>query len=146
MIHSFIVFSLLLLLCCVACESNNDTMTISTAAFQPREAFRIRTVSEPTTHEFRAKFLDFEKGDVDHYLFEDEHGNIIDFADFANDDEFELKEALPPHAHDAFNKGWDGNRLFQGKWFLLKYSHKKQPAYDGGPNKTVKVILKASLL
>lgn len=148
MIHfsfSPILLLTMLLLCSTACESNNDT-TISAASLQPRETLRIPIDSEPVTYEIRAKFLDFEKGDVDHYLFEDEYGNIIDFTDFASNDEFELKEALPSNAHNAFNKGWRGNKFFQGKWFLLQCRHKKQPAYDGGPTMSIKVILNASLL
>ena len=121
-----------LLLGCMACESAN--MKIPAASIQPREAIQLRSSNQ--TYEIQAKFLDFEMGDVEHYLFEDDQGNIIDFSAFENDSEFELKEALPPQAHNDFNKGWDSNPLFQDKWFLLKVSNRAN----------TKVILNASLL
>lgn len=121
---------------------------MSAASIQPREALSVRAsnASVAATYEVRAKFLDFEMGDVEHYLFEDEQGNIIDFTGFENDVIYELKEALPPNAHNDFNKGWSSNSLFQGKWFLLQCTQEQQPAYEGGPNTSSAVILKASLL
>ena len=134
-----------LVLCCIACDADPDLL--STALEQPETALATRNVvNQSETYQVKAKFLDFDRGDLDHYLFEDEQGKIWDFAHIANQETFELKQALPKHLHNDFNKGWDGNDLFQEKWFLLHCQQDQQPLYDGGPVGEVAVVTEATLL
>lgn len=104
-------------------------------------------VSSPAQESFKvkAKFVDFEVGDVDHYLFEDEQGEIWDFTNCADED-FIFKQSLAIEQHDALNQGWASNKVLQGRWFLLECGTRQQPLYPNGPNDIAQVIEDATLL
>ena len=133
---------LLLLHLSTACNhrTNSDLTPISTQAQlintndTPKESFRIK-----------AKFIDFEMGDIEHYLFEDEQGEIWDFTT-CSDEEFNFEKNLSKEQHTSFNKGWASNELLQGRWFLLECGTYEQALYPEGPKDMAQIIEGATLL
>lgn len=107
---------------------------VNTPSPSPEEPFKVK-----------AKFLDFEMGDVGHYLFEDERGEIWDFTT-CSDDDFIFEQSLGSDERTDFNKGWSSNKLLQGRWFLLECGTRHLPLYEGGPNDIAQVIEDATLL
>lgn len=100
----------------------------------PKESFRIK-----------AKFIDFEMGDIGHYLFEDERGEIWDFTT-CTDGEFTFEQTLSKEQYTSFNKGWASNKLLQGRWFLLECGTHEQALYPEGPKEQAQIIEGATLL
>jgi hypothetical protein len=105
----------------------------------------IRTAPAQKSFKVKAKFVDFEMGDVAHYLFEDEQGEIWDFTACADED-FMFGNPLPSEQRDDFNQGWTSNKVLQGRWFLLECGVEPQQLYPDGPKDLAQVIEEATLL
>lgn len=142
---SILLYCCTLLCCCLvsACHStdNNEFIPPSSQA-----RFVGNTPSSANeSFKVKAKFVDFEVGDVEHYLFEDEQGEIWDFTN-CSDEDFVFKQSLAIEQHDDFNQGWTSNKLLQGRWFLLECGTRQQPLYPDGPSDIAQVIEEATLL
>lgn len=142
-IYQFVLYFILLLICS-ACEST--MIHNSASAASPRDAMLVAHVSHTPNYQIKAKFIAFESGDVDHFLFEDAQGKIWDFPHIANQEDFAFKQPLPKERHNAFNQGWASNELFQDKWFLLDCASQHKALYKGGPQHEVTVVTEATLL
>ncbi|MGH1336386.1 MAG: hypothetical protein ACRBFS_09685 [Aureispira sp.] len=126
----------------IACNqrTNNELTPPSTQArlvsptTVPKESFKVK-----------AKFIDFEMGDITHYLFEDEQGEIWDFTT-CSDEEFIFEQTLSKEQYTSFNKGWTSNSILQGRWFLLDCGTRLQPLYPDGPEDIAQIINDATLL
>lgn len=95
--------------------------------------------------EIKAKFIDFEMGDVAHYLFEDEHGEIWDFP-HCFEQELTFEQSLPADKQTDFNQGWTSNKMLQGHWFLLECEVDEQPLYSKGSDEFTHVIKNATFI
>ncbi len=133
----------LMLWCLLACNSSHNELTINTTS--PARLVSKSTPPSQETFKIKAKFIDFEMGDVAHYLFEDEQGEIWDFTD-CTDQDLVFENSLPEAEHDDFNKGWGSNALLQGRWFLLECGTSQQALYPNGPEDITQVINDAILL
>ncbi len=100
--------------------------------------------SEKTT--IKAKFVEFQLGDSEHYVFEDESGKTLDFAGNSSD-EYEFAIELSDSEVTDENQGFGSNKELQGKWFNVTYVKKEQSQTIGeaGPMVAVEVIEKIEL-
>jgi hypothetical protein len=96
---------------------------------------------EPT---LRAKFVEFQFGDAEHYSFEKESGEKVVF-DGCNIDNFDFSTELDESEMNETNQGFGSNSELQGKWFILTYITREQPMYIDGPMGTARIINKAVL-
>ena len=105
---------------------------------------KIDAVSAQKEFSIRAKFIKFSLGDAEHYTFEKESGEIIDFAgcEIKN---FSFGMELDASASNSDNQGWGSNSKLQGKWFKLTYFNREQHMYIDGPMATASIINKAVL-
>lgn len=94
---------------------------------------------KPMTSKINAKFLLFEMGDAAHFVFEDEVGNPIEFAENKSE-AFEFAKGLPEKEADETNQGWTSNPDLVGHWFEIEYSEDVRPLYIDGPEGTVNII------
>lgn len=101
-------------------------------------------VKNPDKMTVKVKFVEFQLGDLEHYIFEDESGKRWDFA--GNDSEdFLLSEELLDSETTDENQGYGSNKELQGKWFDVTYVKREQPQYIDGPMATVEVISEIKL-
>jgi len=107
----------------------------------------VRKVKDDITQEeftIKAKFKKFRLGDAEHYIFENESGETLDFGG-STIDNFEFGIELEDSKVNSDNQGWSSNKKLQGKWFTLTYIEREQQLYIDGPLGIVKVITKAIL-
>jgi len=94
---------------------------------------------KPTTSKIKAKFLSFEMGDAAYFIFEDEAGNPIEFAENKSE-AFQFAMGLPEKEANETNQGWTSNPDLVGNWFEIDYSEEIRPLYIDGPEGTVNII------
>jgi hypothetical protein len=92
----------------------------------------------------RGKYLEFWLGDAEHYSFETEAGEKIEFGG-CEIDNFEFYRELSESEANSDNQGWGANSKLVGKWFKLTYYEREQPLYQDGPMGMVQIINKAVL-
>jgi len=108
-------------------------------------AAAVETSSNKSENTIEAKFIEFDLGDREHYIFEDKAGNRLDFAGCESND-FEFSKELDEKMANETNQGWGSNAKLQGKMFLLTIENKMQPEYQDGPMAEMKIIVAAKQL
>jgi hypothetical protein len=91
----------------------------------------------------RAKYTDFQFGDISHFIFTDEAGKTWDFTEI-DDMDLELASELPKSQSNDTNQGWGPNKSMLGKWFNVTYRTKTDQQYPDGPVGEVFVIVTAT--
>lgn len=130
-----------------SCDYSNSVELVPAPSITPASAARLIPSASysNSSFEIKAKFVDFEMGDVAHYLFEDEQGEIWDFTSCL-EQELEFEQLLPEEKQNDFNQGWTSNKMLQGHWFLLKCVVEEQPLYPKGSNEFTQVIKSATFI
>jgi hypothetical protein len=99
----------------------------------------LNDLKQKYTH-IRAKYIDFDSGDLAHYIFEGEDGKQYDFCDI-DDKAYDL-------IVDDRNSG-DGvsiNKNYRGKTFDIFYKIEKVDLYPPNPPADVEVVKKMILV
>jgi hypothetical protein len=147
---------LLLISLLVSCSGKNEKTTesdipVETNATSAKEMTEETVVLEPEedqqdgTLTVKAKFIEFNFGDSESYLFEDESGKMWDFAG-SQSTKYEFGIELSETEANEDNQGWGSNKDLQGKWFKLTYVTREQEQYIDGPIVAVDVISNAVLI
>ncbi|MFT6961363.1 MAG: hypothetical protein ACJAWV_001077 [Flammeovirgaceae bacterium] len=92
----------------------------------------------------KAKFVEFQFGDSEHYMFEDESGKEWHFKGNESE-EFMFAMELPESEANEDNQGFGSNKDLQSKWFNITYAKREQPAYIDGPMEIAAIIMEAKL-
>jgi len=96
-------------------------------------------------HVLKAKFVEFDLGDAEHYIFEDEDGQFWDFGGYENNN-VDFYVGLSEEEANESNQGWASNEDLVGKWFTINYFDREQQLYIDGPTGWVSIIQSAELL
>ena len=133
-----------------ACQPTTPTPSATAETTATADTASLSAEAEPVldtvnAQSIKAKFVEFTLGDASHYSFEDEKGEVWDFAG-SDDKTYEFGLELPEQEANEENQGWGSDKKLQGKWFELTYIYRNQPLYQDGPVSTVPVILTAKLV
>lgn len=145
--HTLFSLAIILLWSLSSCSYSNSPELVPAPSITSASAARlIKSASYPRSNfEIKAKFVDFEMGDVAHYLFEDEHGEIWDFTSCL-EQELTFEQLLPKDKQNDFNQGWTSNKMLQGHWFVLECTVEEQPLYPKGSDEFTHVIKSATFI
>jgi hypothetical protein len=147
MTRKFLSFAVIMLLAVVsftACKNKSKDSTTNTTGNSDTAASTSQsTPATATGTTIKAKFQDFQLGDITHATFVDESGKEWDFNDL-EDSTFKFHVELPEGEANETNQGFGPNKELIGKWFNITYVTKQQPQGEGGPMVDMKVITKVT--
>lgn len=140
-------FLILYIFIFISCGGNSDAALEKELISQSgivADTGDLNSGKNPNTEFFkiRARFIEFQLGDAEHYLFVDESGKSWDFSG-SECKNVHFNQELSEDEADDKNQGWGSNIELQGKWFELTYIKREQPQYIDGPVITVNIIYDA---